>query len=813
MANFRVLDFFDGQQSAVVPDIGTILDSDVLATNTNNTLTGSNVKENVDQLDAKAEQNASDISDNDTDILDLQTNKADLVAGKVPVDQLPSSIMQYKSMWNASTNTPTLSDGAGNPDEAIGDVYKVSVGATIDLGSGNIDFVAGEYAILNDSKIWEKSSNPDAVTSVHGRTGIVTAQSGDYTADQITETATKYFAIKHNRTAIIPPTVNDDSSLNYSVGSEFFDSVAGIAYVCQDASVGAAVWIVSSGAGGSGVGSPDIYKIWNNEDDEIDNWTASGSSVKATETGAQLLNGTQSFKWTPSAASEHFTSPLFDVPLRSRRNDMTNRGVLPYHASHDGITIQALDSSDNVLGELQLEADSEKAEFLFDAFEANTQIKFRFLCETYTATMNIVFDDLFASDNSFLFKDLYQENTFSGKVQNNGTASIISQSTDEKGAQWIDSVTRNSVGDVTVNFVSGFFSVAPSVVALSFEGAAGNLSIQGDSVTTSGARIVCETLTEVFQDHDFDIIVQRQGSDYRQAASHVLTPTENVAPARYSRNQNGTLDHNTESYPNFDNKTFDDDGLVTTNFANDMVTVAANGWKWTASKSGKISVEAQVQINNGISWDASEYFDIRIKKNGSTYSESSWDNPSADNNVYRTFRHSDKVNVTKGDTIQISLFQNSGQNINIPSADTKSFVNIDYIDSKHVSATELKQETLDIDMNGKGAFTGGTLRIIRDYNQVTATLMNPTWAGSLSSIVASSVIPERFLPTEQFAIEMFGQRVGGGTPFINTMQIYNLTAGNKGRVDWGHVSPTNLITGVSTTPTSNTAISITWSMK
>jgi hypothetical protein len=165
MANFRVLDFFDGQQSAVVPDIGTILDSDVLATNTNNTLTGSNVKENVDQLDAKAEQNASDISDNDTDILDLQTNKADLVAGKVPVDQLPSSIMQYKSMWNASTNTPTLSDGAGNPDEAIGDVYKVSVGATIDLGSGNIDFVAGEYAILNDSKIWEKSSNPDAVTN------------------------------------------------------------------------------------------------------------------------------------------------------------------------------------------------------------------------------------------------------------------------------------------------------------------------------------------------------------------------------------------------------------------------------------------------------------------------------------------------------------------------------------------------------------------------------------------------------------------------------------------------------------------------
>jgi len=105
--------------------------------------------------------------------------------GKVPVAQLPNSILQYKGTWDASTNTPTLVDGAGNPDENIGDVYRVSVAGTQDLGSGSITFGVGDYVILNDSKIWEKSDNTDAVTSVFGRVGVVVAQASDYDANQI----------------------------------------------------------------------------------------------------------------------------------------------------------------------------------------------------------------------------------------------------------------------------------------------------------------------------------------------------------------------------------------------------------------------------------------------------------------------------------------------------------------------------------------------------------------------------------------------------------------------------------------------------
>lgn len=104
-------------------------------------------------------------------------------AGKVPATQLPSSIMEYKGTWNASTNTPTLADG--DTDNA-GNVYRVSVAGSQDLGSGSISFDVGDYAICNDSGTWEKSDTTDAVATVNGYTGNVTLD-----ADDIADGATK----------------------------------------------------------------------------------------------------------------------------------------------------------------------------------------------------------------------------------------------------------------------------------------------------------------------------------------------------------------------------------------------------------------------------------------------------------------------------------------------------------------------------------------------------------------------------------------------------------------------------------------------
>lgn len=102
--------------------------------------------------------------------------------GRVPVTQLPNSIMQFQGMWDASTNTsPTLADGTGN----AGDVYRVSAAGTQNFGSGAITFAVSDYVIYSGSA-WEKADTTDAVSSVAGRAGAVTLTVADIGGDTST---------------------------------------------------------------------------------------------------------------------------------------------------------------------------------------------------------------------------------------------------------------------------------------------------------------------------------------------------------------------------------------------------------------------------------------------------------------------------------------------------------------------------------------------------------------------------------------------------------------------------------------------------
>ena len=51
----------------------------------------------------------------------------------------------------------------------------------------------------------------------------------------------------NNMTATTAPTVTDDGSDGYTVGSTWFDTTTGTLYVCSDSTNGAAVWVVVSG--------------------------------------------------------------------------------------------------------------------------------------------------------------------------------------------------------------------------------------------------------------------------------------------------------------------------------------------------------------------------------------------------------------------------------------------------------------------------------------------------------------------------------------------------------------------------------------
>lgn len=105
--------------------------------------------------------------------------------GKIPLTQLPASLMEYQGTWNASTNTPTLADGTG----VSGYFYRVNVAGTQNLGSGAQTFVVGDWVMYNGA-IWQLAhAGADAVLSVNGTTGVVTVNAINQLTGDVTTSA------------------------------------------------------------------------------------------------------------------------------------------------------------------------------------------------------------------------------------------------------------------------------------------------------------------------------------------------------------------------------------------------------------------------------------------------------------------------------------------------------------------------------------------------------------------------------------------------------------------------------------------------
>ena len=103
------------------------------------------------------------------------------------LEQIPVGLLgglTPKGAWDPATNTPTLANPA--PATTRGWFYIASVGSESQLGN---EWKSGDWAI-SDGSVWQKIDNTDKVASVFGRTGAVTAQSGDYNLDQVSDGAT-----------------------------------------------------------------------------------------------------------------------------------------------------------------------------------------------------------------------------------------------------------------------------------------------------------------------------------------------------------------------------------------------------------------------------------------------------------------------------------------------------------------------------------------------------------------------------------------------------------------------------------------------
>lgn len=95
-------------------------------------------------------------------------------AGKVPIGQLPSAVMEYEGAWDPTTNTPTLVDGTGTN----GFVYYVTaafagpIGGLSDPSMHN--FQIGDLVIYSGTlAAWQLVSPANGVQSVNGMQGVV----------------------------------------------------------------------------------------------------------------------------------------------------------------------------------------------------------------------------------------------------------------------------------------------------------------------------------------------------------------------------------------------------------------------------------------------------------------------------------------------------------------------------------------------------------------------------------------------------------------------------------------------------------------
>ena len=98
----------------------------------------------------------------------------------------------YQGVWDASTNTPTLTSSVGTN----GFYYIVNVAGSTNL-NGITDWKIGDWAIFNGG-VWQKVDNTESVTSVNGFTGAVSL-----TTDNVAQGTTNlYFANSLARAAI-----------------------------------------------------------------------------------------------------------------------------------------------------------------------------------------------------------------------------------------------------------------------------------------------------------------------------------------------------------------------------------------------------------------------------------------------------------------------------------------------------------------------------------------------------------------------------------------------------------------------------------
>ena len=217
--------------------------------------------------------------------------------GRIPSSQLPSGLgggVTYKGTWDANANTPTLVSSVGTD----GDMYKISVAGTTNI-DGESSWAVGDQIIFGDG-VWSKIDNTESITSVHGRTGAVVGQAGDYTKDQVgldqvdnTSDLNKPISTS-TQTALDTKEVSSNKGV--ANGYAGLDALGNI----PDGNIGADLDVVMENGSTSNVSTPiDIQTTASMNLQSSGAYSASGSSTSLTSVGS----ATQGFYEEVASAS------------------------------------------------------------------------------------------------------------------------------------------------------------------------------------------------------------------------------------------------------------------------------------------------------------------------------------------------------------------------------------------------------------------------------------------------------------------------------------------------------------------------------
>lgn len=127
------------------------------------------------------------------------------------------SDVDYKGIWNAQTNTPTLA--ARNAAHLAGQFYSVGEAGTQDLGQGLVSFGSGDL-VFYTGEVWRQLPSVVLITTVHGRENRVEAENDDYSWFQVQGSISKLQEMSDVNSSA---SIADKEVLVYNVSNKRFE--------------------------------------------------------------------------------------------------------------------------------------------------------------------------------------------------------------------------------------------------------------------------------------------------------------------------------------------------------------------------------------------------------------------------------------------------------------------------------------------------------------------------------------------------------------------------------------------------------------